>query len=430
MADDIVWDDEPEIVWDDEGKPGMGDLRKAEGRDQIIAKGQNVPVSMLTGDPETDRRIAESVYNSGGARALTKSDALHAGAIAGGVALAGVGGLPAAMASGALISGGQSENHPIKEGLKGAAIGGAVAKVLPPVVKWAGEKAVRYGRNALSGALSPLARRKELPEAAVREALDIGAIQPLGTVRGAAERLRQAADPLADDYADILKRLEAAGVEGPEAEALAQGFLNDAQAATQTSAMGRATGGPYAAALRESGESIASRALPVSGKGRLGLMQAEKMKRGLQSRASTDYHKEGPTSLAGAGRKETAARVRAAIEDAVEQQAAKAPAEAAAFEPVKAKLHRTLTALGAASEGAARQARRSPFGLHEAMGLASGIATGNPVHGVASAGGMNLLKERLPSTLAWTFDRTAKGLGGPAADSELAALIAAIRGGD
>jgi hypothetical protein len=241
MADDIVWDDEPEIVWDDEGpkKPGMGDLRKAEGRDQIVAKGQNVPVSMLTGDPETDRRIAESLYAKGNTRALTKSDALHAGAIAGGTALAFAGGLPAAIASGALTAGGASEQHPVREGAIGA-VGGAVAdrfgRVLPVLAKALRKGAVNAGRRVLQGGGS-ISVKKPVSDEAILEAGRQGAFRPLGTIEGAADRIGAARERVGAQYGDVVDALEAAGVKGPDADVLAQQLRAKGASAFQNSAL-------------------------------------------------------------------------------------------------------------------------------------------------------------------------------------------------
>jgi hypothetical protein len=326
--------------------------------------------------------------------------------------------IPGAAVGGALYGVGSSDaQNPVGlavDALTGAAGGAALGagakvlgKALAPAADWLGSKATRYGRAAISGVSNALARRKPLAEEAVQQAFESGAIRPLSTVQGIAERLRNAADPLSEQYAAILQKLGDAGVKGPEARDLALSFLKDANTATIASAMGRESGGPYAEALREAGESILQRP-PLGGAGRLGLMQAEGMKRGLQARAATEYVKEGPTSLAGAGRKETAARVRDAIEQAVQEQKALAPEAAAQFEPVKEQLHRTLQAMGAANEGAARYSRRQPFGLHEAMGLAAGIATGNPIEAVGSVGLMHAIKDRSASTGAWLANELAK----------------------
>jgi hypothetical protein len=294
------------------------------------------------------------------------------------------------------------------------ALGAGAGKVLRPVAEKLSKRAVDLGRNAISGVINSLSRRKPIPEEAVKAAMDAGVIRFGSNVEGIANRAQNWTEGLSDDYTAILKELADRGVHGPEAEKLANSVLADARTAVQNSAMGGSSGGPYAAALKEAGESIGSRALPVSGKGRLGLMQAEEMKKGLQSRAASEYVKEGATSLAGQGRKETAARVREAIEQAVQDQSGLAPEAAARFEPVKESLHQALNVLGPAREGAARLARRQPIGLHEAMGLASGLATGDPIKAITNAGILHALKTRGASAGAVTARNLSRLLGGTA----------------
>ena len=410
-------------------RTGMGDVQSSPGNmDANRRDVGNVPAGLLTGDPETDRQIAQNLASQGQRKTLTKGDALRAGAIGLSAVMPFTGLSPVAMgaAGGALYGGGASKGGTPGEVATDAAAGGAVGAalplamqaagkyVVPPVAKWLDEHAIRYGRNAISGVMNSLARRKPLDEEAVRQAFKVGAIQPGSTVEGIANRLQDAADPLSQRYANILTELESKGVQGPKARELALSMLHDANAATVNSAMGGAGGGPYAAGLRDAGESIAMRP-QLGANGRLGLMQAEEMKRGLQAQAAAEYVKEGSTSLGGAARKETAGRMREAIEDAVRDQSGLAPEAAASFEPVKSELHRTLQALGAAREGAARYARRTPFGLHEAMGMASGIATGNPVEAAGAAGLMHALKDRGASTAAWLANQGSETLGGLAA---------------
>lgn len=415
VPDDATPDEIGTLTAPAPNRPGMGDLRLEEAKQEAIRTRRNVPAYLLTGYPIDEQRARAFATAGKTEPPLTARQAAQGMALVGSVVAPplAAGPLAGAGIGGGLFSLGTTKaTTPLGAAVDtatGALTGAGTAKVLQaagsllrPAGEYLTEKGIKYGRKALSGVTSSLARRKPIPEEAVREALDIGAIRPGSTVQGIAQRLQDAADPLSERYAGILKQLEAAGVGGPKAREIAVSLLHDANAAVQHSAMGGAGGGPYAEALRDVGESIAQR-VPEGPTGRLGLMQAEEMKRGLQARAASEYVKEGATSLAGAGRKETAARMRQAIEDAVKEQAALAPQEAAAFEPVKAQLHRTLTALGAAREGAARYARRSPFGLHEAMGLASGIASGNPLEAVGAAGLMSALKERGASTLGSAF---------------------------
>jgi hypothetical protein len=131
-------------------------------------------------------------------------------------------------------------------------------------------------------------------------------------------------------------------------------------------------------------------------------MQAEEIKRGLQQEARREYDKIARQyTTAGETKKELASTMRGAIEGAVEEQSAKAPEAAAAFQPVKARLSRTLEALRASEEGAARAARRKPVSLSSTIvGAGAGAATGSPIWALLSAGAHGLADARLASTLA------------------------------
>jgi hypothetical protein len=128
---------------------GMGDVKAAEGRDaareEILSSGSNTPVSMRTGDPAADRQIAASLFDAGHTRALTKADATRAAAVTlGGVVGLGAG-VPAAVASGALTSGGLSEADDAagvgKDALVGGAVSGGLAKLIPAAFGLLGRKA-------------------------------------------------------------------------------------------------------------------------------------------------------------------------------------------------------------------------------------------------------------------------------------------------
>jgi hypothetical protein len=357
-------------------------------------------------------------------------------------------GLGTFLASGALYGAGSSDaNDP--QGIARDAAGGAAAglaggavlktagKLVKPVANWAADKSLTLGRKALSGIGTALAAKKPISPAAVEQAYASGAIRPLSTVAGIAERLGVTADELGAEYGQILANLEAKGVHGPEAQALAAELTARAQQVANNSVLGVRSG-----ALQDAATSLESKALPISGKGRLGLMQAELMKRELQTAAKNDFVREGKDSLAGAARKELAGTWKDAIEQAVSDQAGLAPAEAAAFEPVKAKLAATLEARTAAETGAARAARRKAISLTDTIaGSAAGAATHNPVVGVGGALLHGLLDRRLASTggyaarhaargLNWLDSVTAPGLAGAAAapaSPEVQALVEALR---
>lgn len=278
------------------------------------------------------------------------------------------------------------------------------------LARYLDRKAVEQGRKALSGIGTPLAARKEVPEAAVRAALDSGAIKPMGTVTGTAERLQGTADDLGTQYAQILQSLEAKGVHGPEAESLARELSARASDAAANSLNSSRPG-----MLQATADELRSKPLPIGpGGGRLGLMQAEKMKRGLQDEARREYDKiTRQTTTTGETKKELAALVRQGIEDAVQQQAPLAPAEAAAFEPVKERLSNVLGALRVAEEGAARAARRKPVSLTSTIvGGAAGASSG-PAAGLAAALAHGFMDRRLASTLASGANAGAKWLRQP-----------------
>lgn len=289
----------------------------------------------------------------------------------------------------------------------GGAVLSTVAKTVGPIIARRLQKAaINQGRKALSGIGTPLAARRPIPEAAVQEALDSGAIRPLGTVTGTAARLERSADALGAEYGDILAALETRGVTGPNAVVLAQKIGQMAKDAELVS-----LGSARPKILADAAAELPSKVNPAPfASKRLGLGQAEEIKRGLQAEARREYDKIARQyTTAGETKKELAAIVRAAIEDEVKAQAAKAPEAAAAFEPVKAKLANTLEALKHAEEGAARAARRKPISLTSTIaGSAAGAATGSPAVGVASALGHGIADARLASTLAAVANRMSR----------------------
>lgn len=448
-APDIQWDDE--VQWDDAPvKPGFGDLQYAEAKREAIRTRRNVPAYLLTGMPIDEQRARIFAEAGKLEPPITGRQAAQGMAILGSAIVPPL--LPSAAgpaAGGGLFALGTTKASTPGEAVADTALGAFgghlmgkgvqfLGRALAPVAEYLTDKGLSYGRKALSGVSSSLARRKPIPAEAVREAFDVGAIRPGSSVEGIARRLQDVADPLSERYAAILKELEASGVTGPNAQNLAAQLATEGAQAEANSIIGT-----RAAALKDTAKALTGAPgghmrppippKPTDPMGNLGLMQSELMKRELQADAASQYVKEGPTSLAGAARKELAGKFKDAIEQAVAEQAAKSPAAAAEFQPVKEQLHRVLTGLGAAREGAARYARRSPFGLHEALGLASGIATGNPLEAAGAAGLMSALKERGASTLGSAFYSAGRGLSGfapealsPVTTPEGAALAKAL----
>lgn len=347
---------------------------------------------------------------------------------------------------GAVAGAGSSEASTVPQlamdTVTGAAAGGAGGAILPAV--GAGirnvasrleqslqNRAVESGRKALSGIGTPLAARKEIPEAVVNQALDTGAIRPFGTVTGTAERLATQADELGAQYGQILKELEAQGVTGPNAVILAKRIASEAAAADKVS-----LGSVRPKMLRDMAEELPTKVDPTPfASKRLGLMQAEEIKRGLQSEAKREYDKiTRQMTTAGETKKDMASIMRQAIEDEVSSQAAKAPDAAAQFMPVKSRLANTLSALRVAEEGSARAARRAPPSI--VPPLVVGSMTGSPGAGIATLLA-RLGDRRVASTVASAARGASKAAGKVAganltptqqAEAEsLAALIAALR---
>lgn len=416
-APDIQWDDE--IEWDEPTPaPGMGDLKAADAkampaaieRERVLSGALNVPAGWKTGDPATDRKIAENLWGQGMQRALTRSDALHGGAIGAGLALGMAGGLPAAVASNALLAGGLTPNDdPVKIGMNagaGALTAYGSGKFLPKaleavserVAPWLGEKSTALARRVLTGGKTPLSVKQPVSQEAVDAAFNAGAIRPFGSTSGTAERLSTAKAGAYAEYAQTLDALEKAGVKGPKALDLARALHNEAN---QTSNV--TLGSPKPGIFRDVADELLTKQTgPNQVGGELGLTQAESMKRALQHEAATEYdkllHKMRP---AGEAKVAIASRVRQAIEDSVEAQAAQAPQEAAAFVPAKQKLGALIEATNAAKEGAARAAYRSHFGLPELQGMVAGAASHGTPGGAIGLLGTKLVRGRGPSTGAY-----------------------------
>lgn len=147
-----------------------------EEKERVLSRGLNVPAGWLTGDPATDRRMAENAWSGGATRPITTMDAVKAGALA----LSGVA-IPAAGVTGGVIGGGlgglgtskeESAGGAIGDAAKGAAIGGTLAKVAPavinrvPVLRRAVERVAGWfddGREAAGRAAGKLDDASPLP---------------------------------------------------------------------------------------------------------------------------------------------------------------------------------------------------------------------------------------------------------------------------
>lgn len=300
-------------------------------------------------------------------------------------------------------------------GFAGGALGYGLGKVLPTALRFArrklSETAAAQAEKVLTNGTGTLQNRAELSTAAKLEAIRSGAILPWGTTKGAALRLDRTADEVGTAYSATLDELERLGVKGPEAAAIVDPLLQRAAEKELTSGAKKTIPRAFLNEARNA-ENLAL------DQGRLGLKQAEQIKRTLQEEAR--YGRLEETPLNGAKR-EIASIVRQANEDAV-----RAAGEAAgqgsdigeladSFVPLKRRLGSLIEARTAAERGAAAAGRRANVGVRETM---LGAATGNPAAGLGVALGASILKNRIPSTVAsgsyWTSE-LARALAGPAA---------------
>lgn len=327
-------------------------------------------------------------------------------------------------------------------------VGTQVARALPGTMaslRQAFEnRALDKVKKVLTAGSGQLARRKPVSNEAAREALDAGAIPIWGTTQGAFERLKDIAETRGKTYADILTELEAAGVQGPEVEALAQRlalegadrrantganksiasvFENEAanirNVAPSTSSAPAASPTMPVTAGAEATKAGRPRGMPTTPApattaSRLPLSQAERIKRALQEEARFD--KIQATGLDEA-KQEVSSMYRKAIEDAIEEagQAAPPGSEVASlaerFVPTKRQLARTIEARDAAERGAGAAAHRvggaAGVNLFDVGNAANATGTkGIPALLLAGAG--RIWKERGPSTLANVYDLSAE----------------------
>jgi hypothetical protein len=282
--------------------------------------------------------------------------------------------------------------------------------------------AVNQGRKLLTGNAAPMATKKPLSEDAIRAAYEARAIRPFTTVEKAAERLGTAREAAGQQYADIVAALEAKGVTGPNASKLASELLQEAEKARSTTFTsvdpGPGAMGDIAFELLglQQGMHGVKRVQPkaltgAAPGGDLPLTVAEGLKRKLQQSAQAEYVKEGRQSLGGESKTEIARFLRQAIEDSVTEQAGKAPAEAAAFEPVKRQVGSLIEASTAANRASARAANRQTFGLGSKVLAGGALASGNLPAAAATMVGATALRNRGPATVGSIANALANALG-------------------
>jgi hypothetical protein len=281
--------------------------------------------------------------------------------------------------------------------------------------------AINQGRKVLTGNAAPMATKKPLSEDAIRAAYEAGAIRPFGTVEKAAERLGVAREAAGDEYGRIVAALEGKGVTGPNASKLASDLLREAEKARSTTftSVDPGPGAMDDIAFEllglQKGMHGVKRVQPkaLTGEapgGDVPLTVAEGLKRKLQQAAQAEYVREGKQSLSGESKTEIARFLRQAIEDSVTEQAGKAPAEAAAFEPVKREVGALIEASTAANRASARAANRQQIGLGAKVMGAGALASGNLPAAAATMLGATALRNRGPATAGWIADALARAM--------------------
>jgi hypothetical protein len=315
------------------------------------------------------------------------------------------------------LSDGVTEEEAVSAGLS-TVVGGAtgdlattsgaiLSRMTPAALRalrtWLENRAVSQGRRVLLNGADSLAGNKPVPDDVVREALDSGAIMPLGTTQGAFKRLEGLAKDRGEVYASILEELEKKGVRGPEAAALAAKLAQRGQELMTETGANKAVPNQF---MDEAAniENLARGGTPgAQGPMRetLGLTQSEKVKRALQEQARYGKLEDTPINEA---KKEIASTVREANEEAVERATATSPdldlrQLGESFKPVKQTLGRTIGARDAAERGATAAAKRRGMSLSDYMAAGMGSGLSEQV----SLGALNnFMRNRGTSTFAST----------------------------
>lgn len=332
------------------------------------------------------------------------------------------GGVKGALASGAINGGlygglgGATGSEELAQGdvagaLKKGAEGLGLGAVLGAPLGAAGYGAQRYGadllrrlalssgRKVLTNGADSLSQRNAIPEDAVQAALDT-AIKPFRTTEGVKEGLTEALEAKGEEYRSLVAELQSRGVQGPEARQVADRMLARG-AALEPNEMNEAIPELY---LKKA---IQIEGKPPAGQANLGLQQALDLTRSMQRQAKYGRFEDTPVNEA---LKDIASIGRKSIEDQVAASAAApgaAPemkALASRFEPIKRQVGNLAEAEKAATRGAARGAQRGHVGPTELAIAAGELAHGSPGAALGAAGGLRLLRERLPSTTAYSLN--------------------------
>lgn len=266
--------------------------------------------------------------------------------------------------------------------------GRALTSALPQALKGVGAKAAQWVLGGNRAGVSADAAEQALKEKVIRF---------FGTSHGAAERAEQLVGKLGGQYREVLKTLAAQGVEGPEASAVADRWLQQA-IKEETGTLGSTVPDLY----MKHAEDVAQRA---GESGRIPLMNSRAILQDLQGRANYNPTVDKATNDA---RKSLAYGFRDELEKAIAEQApTKGPeAETAAsqFLPVKRKLRLALEA----AEGAQKGARPGLTGHLMDLGTLMSTAQAGLHHGgltgaltsLPITAGEHLLRTRGPSSIA------------------------------
>lgn len=280
---------------------------------------------------------------------------------------------------------------------------------------------VNAARRVLNGgATLSNATKRPLSDEAARVALDDKAIGILGNTEGAKRRLNALTETVGDAYGAIVSDLEAQGVEGPAGESLA-GILRARAGSIPTGAnqsvpnLFRAEADHAAAVAARnpitqtfSPSNIYRKPPPA----RLGLKQAEEMKRALQREAKYGKYEDTPLNE---GKQEIASVYRQSVEDVIDDAAERAGRDsdiahlAAGFVPVKRHLGSLLEAEAAATKAVGMKQGRNAIGLTDAIIGSSAMPTSGPFGAMAVGYLSNLLRNRGTSTWARAAYGTSKG---------------------
>lgn len=159
-----------------------------------------------------------------------------------------------------------------KDALVGGATGAALGALGPPASAYARaglkrlgpglvEKGIERGRRMLGGDVTgTLSNKKPLSDEAVREAIESGAIRPLGTFKGTLNRLRGLRRDVGGQYGELVDAMGAKGIEGPADQPLEDALR---QRAADMRSSGEGFLSPAPASYENAADELASQAAPA-----------------------------------------------------------------------------------------------------------------------------------------------------------------------